>query len=116
MPKPELEFHQPMAAWQPAMPGIEGFWEQILSRNPESGDYTRLLRLEPGADGAAGGRLSHTFWEEIYIISGDLTDIHLEQTFTPGMYACRPPGMPHGPFRSKDGCLLLEIRYGMKPD
>ncbi|NKK61726.1 hypothetical protein [Rhizobium ruizarguesonis] len=29
-------------------------------------------------------------------------------------YACRPPGVFHGPFRSAMGCLLLEIHYIMR--
>ncbi len=33
------------------------------------------------------------------------------QTFGAGMYACRPPGMPHGPWHSPDGCLTFEVRY-----
>ena len=112
MAKPELEFHTPPGEWRPAFPGIEGFREQILSHDPESGDYTRLMRVDPGADSSAAGRLSHDFWEEVYIVEGDLTDVVLGETFTAGMYACRPPGMLHGPFRSESGCLMLEIRYG----
>jgi len=27
------------------------------------------------------------------------------------MYACRPPGMVHGPYRVPTGCLTLEMRY-----
>jgi hypothetical protein len=27
------------------------------------------------------------------------------------MYACRPPGMRHGPYRVPRGCTTLEIRY-----
>ena len=26
-------------------------------------------------------------------------------------YACRPPGISHGPFRSTNGCLLFETHY-----
>ena len=112
MAKQEMEFHTPAGEWRQAFPGIEGFWEQILSYDAESGDYTRLLRVQPGADASSTGRLSHDFWEEVYIIEGDLTDVHLGETFTAGMYACRPPGMLHGPFRSQGGCLMIETRYG----
>ncbi len=28
-----------------------------------------------------------------------------------GMYACRPPGMKHGPYRTETGCVTLEVRY-----
>ena len=112
MAKPELEFQKPTGEWRPAFPRAGGIQEQILSRDPETGDYTRLMRFEPGADASSAGRLVHQFWEEVYIIEGDLTDLHLQQTFTAGMYACRPPGMYHGPFLSESGCLMLEIRYG----
>jgi hypothetical protein len=27
------------------------------------------------------------------------------------MYACRPPGMPHGPYACPRGALLFETRY-----
>jgi hypothetical protein len=39
-----------------------------------------------------------------YIVEGSITDLRLNETFTAGMYACRPPGMAHGPWRSEDGC------------
>lgn len=112
MAKPELEFQRPADKWRQAFPGVEGAWEKILSRDPETGDYTRLVRFEPNTDVTGAGVLSHDFWEEIYIIEGELTDTRLNQTFTAGMYACRPPGMRHGPFLSRAGCLMLEIRYG----
>ncbi|MED5569770.1 MAG: cupin, partial [Chloroflexota bacterium] len=31
-----------------------------------------------------------------------------------GMYACRPPGMPHGPYLSPIGCTTFEVRYYRK--
>ena len=112
MPKPEYEFHIPQSEWQPAGGEADGIWEQILSADPDTGDYTRLLRFEPGADSSPNGTLTHDFWEEVFIVEGDLTDLRLGETFTSGMYACRPPGMPHGPWRSEQGVLMLETRYG----
>jgi len=44
-------------------------------------------------------------------VDGSLTDLGLQRTFSAGMYACRPPGMPHGPYRSPAGTLLFETRY-----
>jgi hypothetical protein len=32
-------------------------------------------------------------------------------SFQANTYACRPPGVHHGPFKSEKGCLLLEIHY-----
>jgi hypothetical protein len=53
----------------------------------------------------------HAFWEEVWIVEGALHDLRLNQTFTRGMYTCRPPGMPHGPWTAPDGCITFEIRY-----
>ena len=35
-----------------------------------------------------------------------------QQCFAP-TYACRPPGVHHGPFTSRGGCILHEIHYSM---
>lgn len=114
MPKPELEFQLPTADWRPAGGDAPGIWEKILARDEATGDYTRLMRFEPGADSSVNGTLTHDFWEEVYIVEGDLTDLRLGETFTAGMYACRPPGMEHGPWRSKEGVLMVELRYAFE--
>jgi ChrR Cupin-like domain len=113
MPKPEIEFCPPDAAWRrPEGSLAEGIDEQILSADADGGSYTRLLRFEPGADSSPNGVQVHDFWEEVYIIEGDITDLRLNETFTDGMYACRPPGMDHGPWKSEEGALMVEFRYG----
>ena len=33
------------------------------------------------------------------------------ESFEAPTYACRPPGVYHGPFKSDHGCLLYEIHY-----
>ena len=33
------------------------------------------------------------------------------ESFTGPTYCVRPPGVYHGPFTSKTGCLLLETHY-----
>lgn len=111
MPKPELEFtRRDDVPWQP-VPGVPGASEKILSRDKASGDYTRLMRFDPGADTTSAGVFRHDHWEEVFIIDGSIHDVTLDRTFRSGMYACRPPGMPHGPWTSSEGCLLFEIRY-----
>ncbi len=111
MPKPELEFFDVSSIpWQPVA-GVEGLYEKILSRDPGTGDYTRLLRFDPGCDTTPNGVQRHDCWEEVWIIEGEMHDLPLDQTFTRGMYACRPPGMPHGPWKSAKGCMTFEIRY-----
>jgi hypothetical protein len=96
----------------------EGIKQKILSGGlDESGRHgtrTRLLRFDPGVFTTAP--FVHEYWEEVYLVSGDLTVGNDEQgnggeSFAPHTYACRPPGAFHGPFRSDTGCLLLEIHY-----
>ncbi len=109
MPKPELEFHLPQAQWQPAA-GPAGIESQVLAEDPETGGRTLLTRFAPGTDTSAHGPVRHAYWEEVYLLEGDLTDLRLGETFTAGMYACRPPGMKHGPWSTQAGALMLEIR------
>ena len=116
MAKPELEFFDPVAeggpAWQPVATDATGqLSELVLSRDAEGGAVTRLLRFAPGTDTSANGTVTHDVWEEIWIMEGALHDLRLSETFTEGMYACRPPGMPHGPWRSDGGCMMFEVRY-----
>jgi len=73
----------------------------------------------PSADrpiSSAAGPQVHDFWEEVYIVEGALHDLTLDQTFGQGSYACRPPGMPHGPWVAPRGCLTFEVRYASGSD
>lgn len=117
MPKPELEFFRPdhlpweaVAASPTSGAGGPGIRQKILSRDEATGDVTRLLRFDAGVETTE--TISHDFWEEVWILDGELIDLGKRQTFTAGMYACRPPGMLHGPYRVPRGCMTLEIRYG----
>jgi hypothetical protein len=117
MPKPEFEFFDPLdIPWRRAEGKAEQLYEKTLASDQDTGDYTRLLRFDPGCDTTPHGVLTHDFWEEVWIIQGSLIDLRLNQTFRAGMYACRPPGMPHGPWRSEAGCTTFEIRYHRPPD
>lgn len=109
--KPEIEF-SPLDdyPWVP-VPGIEGQAERILAADARAGTATRMLRFDPGCDTSPMGVLRHDFWEEVTILSGELHDLTLDQVFGAGTYACRPPGMPHGPWRSAPGCVTFEVRY-----
>ena len=114
MPKAEFEFFDPSRVPERQVGGIPGLTEKILSQDPETGDYTRVLQFAPGTDTTPMGVQRHDFWEEVWIVEGALHDLTLDQTFTAGMYACRPPGMPHGPWRAPNGCKTFEIRYYRK--
>ncbi|GAA3089102.1 quercetin dioxygenase-like cupin family protein [Kribbella aluminosa] len=85
-----------------------GVAEQVLSRGPD-GMLTRIARWAPGT--TTSKVIRHEYVEEVYLLEGELTDLTLQQTFTAGDYACRPPGMPHGPYTTGTGCTMLEIRY-----
>ena len=117
MAKPEREFF-PVADvdWTPALGGlVPGMTERILSTDPDTGVATRILRFEPGTNTSVAGVQTHEVWEEVYILEGSLHDLRLDQTFPKGTYACRPPGMPHGPWVAPDGCLTFEVRYASTP-
>jgi ChrR Cupin-like domain len=112
MPKPELEFFRVDGVeWRPVPGGVSGLYESILASESASGVATRMLRFEPGTDTRPAGILAHDFWEEVYILEGAIHDLTLGQTFSAGMYACRPPGMEHGPWISEQGCTTFEVRY-----
>ena len=97
--------------WQP-IAGLEGVAEELtLSMDPETGEYTRLTRFPPGADTAAFGAKSHTYPEEIFVVSGRLYDRAFDLWLEAGHYASRPPGEVHGPFRTEEGCVVLEISF-----
>ena len=96
----------------------QGMEQKILSGSLDEegrrGARTRLLRFQPGVFTTVP--FVHEYWEEVYLLSGDLTvgnDEHGEggESFQPNTYACRPPGVHHGPFKSENGCVLLEIHY-----
>jgi ChrR Cupin-like domain len=98
--------------WTPALGGsVPGLWERILATDPSTGVATRLLRFDPGTDTSAAGVQVHDFWEEVYVLEGSLHDLSLGRTFASATYACRPPGMRHGPWIAPEGCLTFEVRY-----
>ncbi|MFZ0129035.1 MAG: cupin domain-containing protein [Candidatus Dormiibacterota bacterium] len=112
MAKPEREFFATNTVdFTPCAGDVVTLTESILAADPETGVATSLMRFAPGADTTPNGVQTHEFWEEVYIVEGSITDLRLNETFTAGMYACRPPGMPHGPWRSDDGCLTFQVRY-----
>lgn len=123
MLKPHLEFVSLdlNEGWS-VPPGYpQGIEEKVLcgSLSPETstGCRTRLLRFAAGIYTTAP--FVHAYWEEVYLVQGDLTvgnDANGQGgvPFGPNTYACRPPGAFHGPFKSENGCMLLEIHYYVK--
>jgi hypothetical protein len=109
--KTEFEFFDTdTVPWVPVeqSPGVS---ERILARDPDRGLLTRLVRWDPGLDTSSAGPVAHEHFEEVLIISGSMHDLSLRQTFGAGWYACRPPGMIHGPWTTAEGCMMLEIQH-----
>lgn len=114
------EFHtlDMSQGWEVPIGYPSGIQQKILSgaldEKNRRGTRTRLLRFAPGVYTTAP--FSHEYWEEVYLMQGDLTvgnDAKGEGgvAFPPHTYAVRPPHAEHGPFKSEKGCLLLEIHY-----
>jgi len=97
--------------WTP-IKGLEQMAEELtLSLDPVTGEYTRLMRFLPGADTSAFGGKTHSYPEEVFILSGRLYDKAFDQWLEAGHYASRPPGELHGPFKTAVGCVVLEVSF-----
>jgi hypothetical protein len=99
------------SGWEALGDRYQGIEQKILSGHLEEkkriGCRTRLLLFQPGA--FTTEPFEHDYWEEVFQVSGDMTAGG--EKFGPMTYACRPPHLPHGPFRSESGCMLYEIHY-----
>lgn len=115
MGKPAIEFVDvDTVPWSRVaqQPGVS---ERVLADDPSSGLLTRMVRWAPGLDTSSAGAVAHNYFEEVLILSGSIYDVLLGQTFADGCYACRPPGMVHGPWTTAEGCVMLETRYAVDP-
>lgn len=116
--KPHLEFFavDMVTGWE-TPPGYKsGFTQKTLASDLDEvnkrGSRSRLLRIAPGE--FSEQPFIHDHWEEVFLVEGDLivgNDDRGEggEQFHAPTYACRPPGVYHGPFKSEKGCLLFEI-------
>ena len=111
MSKQELEFFDTETLPWRAVSGEAGVSQRVLAEDATTGLLTRLVRWDPGVITSATGPVAHEYFEEVLVLAGSLHDLRLNQTFGAGYYACRPPGMLHGPWESADGCIMLETRY-----
>jgi len=120
MNKPHLEFCPlDMETGWAVPPGYpEGIKQKILASDidetAKTGSRTRLLKFDPGT--YTTKPFVHDHWEEVYLLSGDLVVGCNDQgeggeKFSDTAYACRPPAVFHGPFKSEGGCLLFEMHY-----
>jgi hypothetical protein len=118
MNKPHLEFTRidMTTGWATPAGYPAGIKQKILASDIDEtgkmGSRSRLLRFDPGVYTTAP--FVHDHWEEVYLMSGDLIVGNDPQgrggeSFNAPTYACRPPGVHHGPFKSETGCMLFEI-------
>lgn len=116
-PKQHREFFDAMAedGWH-NVDGFAGISKKVLSgrfdHEAKSGAETRITRWVPGT--VSGSLSVHDWCEEVFIVSGTLSIGTLEneeKTLAAGTYAVRPPHVPHGPFFTRDGCVMLEFLY-----
>jgi hypothetical protein len=107
--KAAVEFTDPGSYEWREVPGEPGLSQRVLAGDPSTGNHTRMLRFAAGT--VTASTLRHDFWEEIWVVDGAITDLRLGEEFRAGMFACRPPGMAHGPWSSPGGCVTFEVRY-----
>ncbi len=96
--------------------GPTGIRQKTLSGgfdlDAKTGALTRLTEWAAGT--VAPDPAAHDWCEEVYLLSGTLsigTPDAEQEVLTAGTYAVRPPHIQHGPFFSRDGCLMIEFLY-----
>lgn len=95
-----------------AVPGMEDIAEELLlSVDQETEEYTKLTRFLPGADTSPFGTKSHPYPEEIFIVSGRLYDAAFDAWLEQGHYASRRAFEVHGPFKTDEGAVVLEVSF-----
>ena len=90
-----------------------------IDENNKTGSRSRFLRIKPGVYSTAP--FVHEHWEEVFLFEGDMivgNDANGDggEHFHAPTYACRPPGVFHGPFKSEGGCVMFELHYFYKPE
>jgi hypothetical protein len=87
-----------------------GISRKDLRQDPKTGERTFLSMVLPHSEppGRKGPTEHHPVVEEAYVINGSLTGP--QGTMGPGAYFWRPPGIAHGPFGTRWGCVML-IRF-----
>ena len=80
---------------------LEGFWVKKLYENPDNGEKTWLMKMDPGA---YCGPHTHDEFEQIYVLQGSMEDHN--GTIKAGEFVCRAPGDSHTATTS-DGALVL---------
>lgn len=88
--------------WRPS--GHEGVSFKVLLKDPTSGNWTMLLRMEPGSSYPSH---RHSTFEQCLIVEGEVCfdGISLQA----GDFEAAPPGTRHAVLSSPKGCLLMLV-------
>lgn len=106
------------AAWVSPEGYPPGFRHLVLAsdldESGKSGRRSRLMKIEPGSYTTKA--FVHDHWEEVFLFEGDLVVGSDEQgqggeQFHAPTFAIRPPGVAHGPFATRTGCIMFELHY-----
>jgi hypothetical protein len=104
------------SAWRPIADHVSGITELLLADSLDgatrTGSRTRLVHWAAGT--LMAEPVQHDYREEILILEGDIVvgcrpDGSGGTTFRPLAFATRPAGTPHGPFTTRQGCLMFEL-------
>jgi len=116
LPVDFIEFDMESGWERPAgyPPGVEAkVLSGRLDEAKRTGRCTLLQRYAPGTEDRRV--LVHDFVEEVLILDGELLWLDeaggVARRLPRNSYVCRPPHVPHGPFRSDAGSLMLAIFY-----
>lgn len=104
LPRPENETlmtRSQAAPWQET--GTPGFLIKPLFEDATKGQRTWLMKVDPGAEAPLH---AHDEVEQIFVIEGTFYDD--ENTYGPGDFAIRAPGVPHRG-GSKDGAVMMLV-------
>lgn len=96
---------------EPVEGSVKGISQRIIARDEKGRTLVRILEYAPGTDTTINGIQSHDYYEEVFIVDGSTIDLTLNQEFTKGSVASRPPKMKHGPWKSPNGCVMFEVDY-----
>ncbi|KAF2491818.1 hypothetical protein BU16DRAFT_542904 [Lophium mytilinum] len=98
------------APWCLIGPGI---WELPLNSSAPSSfvkERSVLQYYEPHTPSVTDAIITHTYIEEVVILSGSLTDVKKGIAAVQGSYAYREPGMEHGPYRAGEEGVLQFVK------
>ncbi len=101
---PGIDLYRPRAMEWRAMPGMKGISVKVLHRDPDTGTFRALLRMEPESVLPSH---KHASVEEIMILEGSIEVAGVEAAT--GDFCHSEPGSVHQPIESRGGCTFFLV-------